>query len=780
MMQGSILGSVFALFAVRFSGESGFAAALLTSAYVAAMQLPELPEGPNWARISGMTAATITFASLGEPAQAHALLELRVLYTILGVIVYLAASRLVFPVASRELAHTTLRRAIADITRAQRKTIDLLCSFIEAEAATLRARDSGSVDSSALPHGSVTGPGMLACGAATASVSGYSGRSGADPLTSSTVEDGDPSAPLEAATSALNKLPELIQEAEAEPTLWNVPFSRLRPRYERMHQDLQRVARNVRGLFQALVSLKTQALLVHERHLLRAGEAEEYQSCGLQASSGSGSVAHLSCSTCVRRTCDRRPQVQPALAAAHGTLVGAPVSHAQSTDTASNMSTQREVIVATLPPLSAGAGMPAALLREMTQHHHHNSGPFELPLTDQGYSAGTDADRSAPAASALRSREHFQETELQASILKRMRGTCSTASCIAASDSQADGHDGHDDHVDHAARLSAQICGASAASSSIFRPIEPTDAAAASPLHSSSSSYASDGGAAGAVADDSSLRNRRLDTRGTESETGVLVVAPLLTDFRAVATSLDTIYELIAALLSDGLDRGAPASSLASDRIDAIAARVNGFVAVDQSRQPLDAVRARASSDLVGVNMRPQAEAPAVATSGVSSRPLPGAAAMLLLPRALEMLSSNLHRLIHHWDAIVRQHAASAAAAVLQHQDDSMPLSPASTLSTPMSPTITASTTASSPAVCAPSGTSAACSTHVEAKVSIEHGPDCAMTNEKPCRLQLSLSNIDALAYNTAAFALSQLVDTAADMAACARGLQHARDAAVQ
>lgn len=305
-LQGSVLGSVFALFAVRFSGSSGLAAGLLTSAYVALMQLPELPEGPNWARISGMTSATIIFASLGDSAQAHALLELRVLYTILGVFVYLAVTRLVFPVDARRQAHSTLRRAIGEIAQAQRRTIDLLCAFIEQEATSLTNTLTGQAAASSRGAGLQERPLLMAVDDAAAAA--------ALPPTRLELEAGDPSSSLDSATSALSKLPELIKEAEAEPTQWKLPFRQLQPRYERISVDLQRVARNVRGLFQALLCLKTQALLVQQRRgataQLRDPNVDRSNPSGVWIGPQTGSSLSISSSAPLREaaqamTCDR-------------------------------------------------------------------------------------------------------------------------------------------------------------------------------------------------------------------------------------------------------------------------------------------------------------------------------------------------------------------------------------------------------------------------------------------------------------------------------------------
>lgn len=237
-----------------------------------------------------------------------------------------------------------------------------------------------------------------------------------------------------------------------------------------------------------------------------------------------------------------------------------------------------------------------------------------------------------------------------------------------------------------------------------------------------------------------------LDTRGTDSETGALVVAPLLADMRAVAVALDRVYALLDALLAEG------SSSVGSSAPPHFLSQPAGSIL-----PPLTAARPRVSSDLVGASPRPigagslegasRAALPVLTPATPAADATTGAAltVMAALPAAVELLSSCLQSLIHHWDAIVRTHAAAAAASLHGARTGSMPL-----------PTPSLEGTSSS----------------------AFDPPTSQLAGSGP-RLQLSLSNIDALAYNTAAFALTELVRAVADMAACIRGLTHARNAAV-
>jgi hypothetical protein len=252
---GTLIGTTFALFAVRLSLGEPLAIGLLASSWVAVMQYP-FADGQIWARVAAFTAATISFASAGNTGTAHSLLEMRVLYTLLGIVVYLAVTQCIFPVSARGMSHDTLIKALTDTVASQRSILRTYIAFVQGEADKMKALETLSSFAAAAT------PRMAGEEVAVPSV--------ADVLAA------DPSQKLDAVGTSLAGLPDLLKEAEAEPVLWRTPFARLKPVYEGLSVQLQRMSRTVRGLFQVLLSLQSQVAMFEQRRAAHAAEVGRY------------------------------------------------------------------------------------------------------------------------------------------------------------------------------------------------------------------------------------------------------------------------------------------------------------------------------------------------------------------------------------------------------------------------------------------------------------------------------------------------------------------------
>jgi len=251
---GTLIGTTFALFAVRLSLGEPLVIGLLASSWVAVMQFP-FADGQIWARVAAFTAATISFASAGNTGTAHSLLEMRVLYTLLGIVVYLAVTQCIFPVSARGMSHDTLIKALTDTVASQRSILRTYIAFVQGEADNMKALERVSSTAAAAPRmagGEVAAPFVVDVLAA------------------------DPSQNLDAVGTSLAGLPDLLKEAEAEPVLWRTPFARLKPVYEGLSVQLQRMSRTVRGLFQVLLSLQSQVAMFEQRRAARAAEVGQY------------------------------------------------------------------------------------------------------------------------------------------------------------------------------------------------------------------------------------------------------------------------------------------------------------------------------------------------------------------------------------------------------------------------------------------------------------------------------------------------------------------------
>jgi hypothetical protein len=247
---GTLIGTTFALFAVRLSLGEPLAIGLLASSWVAVMQFP-FADGQIWARVAAFTAATISFASAGNTGTAHSLLEMRVLYTVLGIVVYLAVTQCIFPVSARGMSHDTLIKALTDTVASQRSILRTYVTFVQGEADKMKALDSLGSSAAAAPR--------------------MAGREiAAPPMVD--VLAADPTQKLDAVVTSLAGLPDLLKEADAEPVLWRTPFARLKPVYESLSVQLQRMSRTVRGLFQVLLSLQSQVAMFEQRRAARAAE----------------------------------------------------------------------------------------------------------------------------------------------------------------------------------------------------------------------------------------------------------------------------------------------------------------------------------------------------------------------------------------------------------------------------------------------------------------------------------------------------------------------------
>lgn len=272
---GTLIGAMATLFIVQLVNANIAATGIVVTVWVGLMSYPRSKGASGyWAVVAAFTTAIIVFASVSTEG-ARQLLELRVLYTVLGIAVYTVVSQIVFPVSARDLAHASTLAAVTAIRTSQRDTIGQLTRFLREEAARARQRLEAEGIVGALPEAEAAflrahGTGLAsaaasASGAAAAGGSGAGGAAGSAGAGVPTASEPDPTARLDGVTASLAALPELLIEAEAEPTLWRAPFARMRSRYSELSTQLERASRNVRTVHQALLGLRAQALVFEQR-----------------------------------------------------------------------------------------------------------------------------------------------------------------------------------------------------------------------------------------------------------------------------------------------------------------------------------------------------------------------------------------------------------------------------------------------------------------------------------------------------------------------------------
>lgn len=271
---GTLVGAVAALFIVQLVNANIVATGVVVTLWVGLMSYPRSKGASGyWAVVSAFTTAIIVFATVSTEG-ARQLLELRVLYTVLGIAVYTLVSQVVFPVSARDLAHTSTLAAVTAIRTSQRETIGQLTRFLREEAARARQRLEAEGVLSALPEAEapfLRGYGASATPTASAATGASAGGTAAAGTRVPTAHEADPTARLDSVTASMAALPELLTEAEAEPTLWRAPFARMRSRYTELSTQLERASRNVRTVHQALLGLRAQALVFEQRR--RAADA---------------------------------------------------------------------------------------------------------------------------------------------------------------------------------------------------------------------------------------------------------------------------------------------------------------------------------------------------------------------------------------------------------------------------------------------------------------------------------------------------------------------------
>lgn len=168
---------------------------------------------------------------MGSGGEVNAATELtveRVQQTLLGVLIYLVISNLVYPISARNLALWSLTESLSQVQTSMRDTLGAFSSFVHDEALRYKNR---KLRKPSLPI--------------------------ADPI--------DTTAPLLRASSTLGTYSEVLLDAASEPALWRVPFPPIGLRYAELAAGAQRASNAIRLVHHCLKALHAQAVLVEQK-----------------------------------------------------------------------------------------------------------------------------------------------------------------------------------------------------------------------------------------------------------------------------------------------------------------------------------------------------------------------------------------------------------------------------------------------------------------------------------------------------------------------------------
>lgn len=278
---GTLVGAAFGFFIIRVAGRSDVGTAALLTLWVAAMQYLRAEVRTSYlAIVAAFTAVIVAIGSAGTATAASSLALIRIEQTVVGIVVWLVVSTFVFPVSARGVAKAKTVAALRAVAAAVRGTTQELHTFVDQESAVVRAFDAFKL--------------------AQKTARGSPAAASPSPLppppfiSDAALRRVDPTAPLQGVDAILAALPELLNDAEVEPALWRSPFQALRPRYEEMACGMRRAVRATRLIHQCLVALRAQARVHSDRRALTyqaylaAQKTQAAQAAARAAAAGGG------------------------------------------------------------------------------------------------------------------------------------------------------------------------------------------------------------------------------------------------------------------------------------------------------------------------------------------------------------------------------------------------------------------------------------------------------------------------------------------------------------
>jgi hypothetical protein len=224
-LTGTLAGSSFGFTIVRLVDSNPVAVGVLAAVWVGAMNYPRAhPATAYVATVAAFSGAIVMLGSGVGAALTTALALQRIEETIIGVAVFVAASNAVFPLTARHLVRSRAVEGLECLRVALGLALDGYGDLLAAAAA------AAAVVPAAAPQSGASMPPP-------------------PPL--------DPSPLLGRVDALLTGLPELLLEADAEPSLWRgPPAAVLHSRYEELGGALARGARAARVLRQCVLALQ--------------------------------------------------------------------------------------------------------------------------------------------------------------------------------------------------------------------------------------------------------------------------------------------------------------------------------------------------------------------------------------------------------------------------------------------------------------------------------------------------------------------------------------------
>lgn len=292
-LQGTLAGAIYGYILVLIAGGSKFVIGTTLALWVGLMQYPRAhPSSGYWALVSAFSAA-IVMLGLGPRFSTPEDLALgRIKQSILGICCFLAVSLVIFPVSARGMTRQKLLLALKEVRVSSRATLSTFEHFIQTQAAAFklevqrqrqrrrghrRHNEFGYEAEQAIPA-----PDRVMATQKSSEAPVPHGRQGQHPSDSpgSATEAAaapapeDPTQALQSVDGVLSSLPELLEEAAAEPSLWRPPFYNLRVRYADMIIAVRRAARAVRVIHQCTLAMVAES---QEQERLKQHEKLHWQ-----------------------------------------------------------------------------------------------------------------------------------------------------------------------------------------------------------------------------------------------------------------------------------------------------------------------------------------------------------------------------------------------------------------------------------------------------------------------------------------------------------------------